>query len=147
MWIELNADTLLTRVTGAEASALSRAALAFGQEDVLEEIAGQVAGEWRGGLRRVTVLDARPARVPDELITHILADFRYRAYTRLPGMGELLDDLRTAEWRRANQVRDALDKVTIAPPDPEHAEPSAPAIPAPSMYHRQRRHRQAADGT
>jgi len=124
MWYELTAQTLLSRVAGPEAARLDSAALASGQSDVLDEIAGQVAGEWRGGLRRVTLCDSRAGYVPDELTVHILADFRYRAYTRLPGMGELLDEQRIAEWRRANQVRDALHKVSISPPDDDYAEDS-----------------------
>ncbi len=122
MWIALNRDTLLSRVTAPEASALNRAATDPAQLAVLDEIAAQVAAEWRGGLRRVTTLDARPDRVPPELLVHILADYRYRAYTRLPGMGGLMDDLRVEEWRRANQVRDNLIKVAVGPPEPAYAE-------------------------
>lgn len=122
MWIALNRDTLLSRVTAPEAAALNRAATDPAQLAVLDEIAAQVAAEWRGGLRRVTTLDARPDRVPPELLVHILADYRYRAYTRLPGMGGLMDDLRIEEWRRANQVRDSLNKISVAPPDPAYAE-------------------------
>lgn len=122
MWIQLTADTLLSRVTGIEASKLNTVALKQGQADVLEEIAGQVAKEWRGGLRRYTTLDTRAGYVPDELLIHMLADLRYRAYTRIPGMADLLDDLRVKEWDRANQVRDNLNKVSIEPADAEHAE-------------------------
>ena len=42
-----------------------------------------------------------------------------------PGMSDLLDDLRVKEWDRANQVRDALVKVSIQAPDAGHAETSA----------------------
>lgn len=125
MWIQLTADTLLSRVTGPEQAKLNTAALKAGQTGVLDEIALQIAKEWRGGLRKVTALDAREGYVPDELLIHMLADFRYRAYTRIPGMAELLDDLRVNEWNRANQVRDALVKVSIQAPDAEHAETSA----------------------
>ena len=41
------------------------------------------------------------------------------------GMAGLLDDLRVAEWTRANQVRDNLVKVSISPPDEEFAETGA----------------------
>jgi hypothetical protein len=64
----------------------------------------------------------RDGYVPDELLVHILADFRYRAFTRLPGMKGLLDDLRIEEWKRANQVRDNLIKIHIVPPADEYAE-------------------------
>lgn len=122
MWMQLTADALLSRVTGVEQAKLNSAALKSGQSGVLEEIAGNLASEWRGGLRRVTTLDRRGGYVPDELLIHILADFRYRAYTRLPGISELLDDNRVKEWERANTVRDNLAKVSYAPPDPEYAE-------------------------
>jgi len=122
MWNPLTAETLLSRLTGIEQTKLNTVALKAGQSDALEEIAAQVAKEWRGGLRRYTVLDSRPGYVPDELLIHILADFRYRAYTRLPGMSDLLDDLRVKEWDRANTVRDNLVKVTVEAPDAEHAE-------------------------
>ena len=125
MWIQLTADTLLSRVTGPEQAKLNTAALKAGQTAVLDEIASQVAKEWRGGLRKVTSLDARGGYVPDELLIHMLADFRYRAYTRIPGMSDLLDDLRVKEWDRANTVRDSLIKVSIQAPESEHAETSA----------------------
>jgi len=122
MWTELTADTLLSCVTGTEAAKLNTVATKPGQMDVLADIASQIAKEWRGGLRRYTVLDKRTGYVPDELMVHILAHFRYRAYTRLPGMSELLDELRVAEWNRANTVRDTLNKISVEAPDADNAE-------------------------
>lgn len=122
MWIQLTASSLLTRVSSAEQARLNRAAVATAQTDVLGEIARQVAADWRSGLRKVTTVDSRADYVPDELISHILAHFRYSAYTRLPGMGELLDDLRVKEWDRANTVRDNLIKHSVGAPDPAYAE-------------------------
>ena len=125
MWIELTSDALLSRVAAAEQSRLRNAATREPNSDPLAEIAAQIALEWRSGLRRVTTLDARADRIPDELLIHILADFRYRAYTRFPGMAELLDPLRVDEWKRANQVRDNLNKVSVQPPEPAYAETAA----------------------
>lgn len=122
MWIPLTPDTLLAALSGREAAALRSAALGDNQDDALDDIAANVALEWRGGLRRLTVVDARAGYVPDELIVHILADYRYRAFTRLPGLADLLDEHRVEEWRRANKVRDNLGRVAIAAPDAEHAE-------------------------
>ncbi len=122
MWIQLTAESLLTRVSANEQSRLNRAAVASAQGNVLVEIASQIAADWRSGLRRVTSVDTRPDYVPDELLTHVLAHFRYASYTRLPGMEELLDDRRVAEWTRANQVRDNLIKHSIAAPDPAYTE-------------------------
>ena len=124
MWIELTSDALLARVASSEESRLRTAATRDSQPDPLGEIASQLSKEWRSGLRRVTTVDTRDGYIPDELLIHILADFRYRAYTRFPGMSELLDTLRVEEWRRANTVRDNLNKVSIEAPLPEYA-PSA----------------------
>lgn len=134
MWIPLTPESLLSRLSGQEAARLRTAALGTGQTDALAEIAALVANEWRGGLRRVTSVDTRPGYVPDELMLHMLADFRYRAFTRLPGMSELLDDLRMEEWRRANSVRDNLVKVSIAAPEAAYTETSsASGKPGPSI--------------
>lgn len=122
MWIQLTSEALLSRVSSSEQSRLNRSAVSSTQSDVLGEIAGQLAKEWRSGLRRVTNVDIRADYIPDELLIHILADFRYRAYTRLPGMGELLDALRVDEWHRANTVRDSLSKVSIEAPEAEYTE-------------------------
>lgn len=134
MWVELTPETLLAALSGPERDALNRAALGTLQDDALIEIAANIAAEWRGGLRRVTRLDIRPGYVPQELLTHILADYRYRAFTRLPGMSRLLDDARREEWRRANTVRDGLHKLSISPPDPTYAEsPEASGKPGPAI--------------
>lgn len=134
MWNPLTPSTLLAALSGRESAALRSAALGDGQSDALVEIAALVAEEWRGGLRRVTLVDARAGYVPSELMVHMLADYRYRAFTRLPGMSDLLDALRVDEWKRANQVRDNLNKVSIAPPDPAFAETSgASGKPGPAI--------------
>ena len=134
MWIQLSSDTLLNALTSPEHTALNNAAVGQGQDNVLADIATSVAKEWRGGLRRVCTVDARDGYVPDELLVHILADFRYRAFTRLPGMKGLLDDLRIEEWKRANQVRDNLIKISIVPPDDANAETETQSgKPSPSI--------------
>ena len=114
MWIELTPDALLTRLTEAEHLAL--ASVATNLTDVLADIAVNVAAEWRGGIARHVALSKRALALPDELMMHVLADYRYRAFTRLPGMSSLLDEARKEEWRRANTVRDNLGKVQISPP-------------------------------
>lgn len=140
MWLELTPDTLLTALSVRERAALGTAAVADSQVDVLTDIATTVAAEWRGALRRVVILDRRPNYVPDELLVHILADYRYRAFTRLPGMANLLDELRVREWDRANHVRDHIQRVAVAPPDPANAEPAdasgkpGPAIADPEQH-------------
>lgn len=122
MWNAVTPESLRSAVTGPERDALDKAALAPEQASGLSEIAANIVAEWRGGLRRVTTLDRRPDHLPEEVMVHVLADFRYRAFTRLPGMRSLLDELRVREWERANQVRDNLTKISISPPDPDYAE-------------------------
>ena len=134
MWMILTADTLLTRLTAPEHEALERAAAGWGQASPLADIAHEVAEDWRGGLRRVTTLDKRADAVPSEILIHVLADFRYRAFTRLPGMRSLLDERRVAEWDRAMAVRDALAKVSYAPPEDENREPEeSVTLPLPEI--------------
>lgn len=134
MWIDLTPELLLSRVSAPERDALAEAAADPSQSDALEDVARMVAADWRAGLRRVTAPDRRPLRIPDELLSHILADFRYRAYTRLPGMGRLMDDLRVREWDRAMDTRANLNKWTVAPPEDgwaEGPESGSPGRPGP----------------
>lgn len=132
MWRELTPELLRSRISEPEQIALQNTAVATGKDDVLADVAREVAAEWRGGLARITALSARPLALPDEVMIHVLADYRYRAYTRLPGMEAFLDERRVAEWQRANHVRDNLGKVQIAPP--EDAPPAgAAAPPTPSI--------------
>lgn len=134
MWMILTADSLLSRLSAPEHEALDRAAAGWGQVSPLAAIAHEVAEDWRGGLRRVTTLDKRADAVPSEILLHILADFRYRAFTRLPGMRTLLDERRVAEWERAMAVRDALAKVSYQPPDEENREPEETVtLPTPQI--------------
>lgn len=137
MWNELTPDLLLSRITEPEQNALDTAAVAFSQENVLGDVARDVAAEWRGGLARVVTLSKRPLALPSEVMMHVLADYRYRAYTRLPGMEAFLDDRRVAEWTRANHVRDNLGKVQIDPPaaDDMIAGTAAPSVPSISVPH------------
>ena len=44
---------------------------------------------------------------------------RYSAYTRLPAMGELLDERRRREWERANEIFDDPRKIRPSKPDEE----------------------------
>ena len=122
MWKQLTPESLLSRIAGAEKTALERAATASGQPDPLGEIAASIAATWRGALRRVTTLDRRPLALPDEIEIHVLADFRYRAWTRLPGMSAFLDENRIREWELSQRVLANLKTLTFAPPDPEHTE-------------------------
>jgi len=132
MWIELTPDLILKRISAPEKNALNSAAKDIEQEDVLAEVCGLVAPDWRGVLARYVTLDPRPLALPDELMIHILADFRYRAWTRLPNMKTFLDERRVAEWERANKVRDTLlHTYTIEPPEGVPPSGNVPSITNP----------------
>jgi hypothetical protein len=123
MWISVTKDLLISRVTEAERNVLATAAIAD-EQDPLAEIADSVVKEWRGGLRRVTPM-ATGNTLPEEILIHVLADFRYRACTRIPSAKALLSDERIAEWTRANTVRDNLKAIDFEQPTSEQAETSS----------------------
>jgi hypothetical protein len=121
-WQTVTPTALLARLSDPERRALEQVAAAPDQANALAEIAALVVADWRGGLRRVTRLHADRARLPEEIMLHVLADFRYRAFTRLPNMRSLLDELRVREWERAMRVRDNLADISVEEPDdPEGA--------------------------
>ena len=106
-WKILDETSVLSRLTDTEATALKTAATRGGQPDVVAEIIGQVVSDWRGLLRRHHVL-AEGATIPSEIESHVLAEIRYRLFTRLPGMKALLDERRVAEWDEANRTKGRL---------------------------------------
>ena len=116
MWRELTPDSLLSRLASDEHAALATAATEL--PSVLEEIAADVAAEWRGRLVRHTQLSRRARALPSELWPHVL-----------------LDELRVSEWKRAMHVMDNIAKVQIEPPEPEDlpAEDSGGA-PSPCIH-------------
>jgi len=132
MWLQLTPDLILSRVVGPEKAALDSAAKDAAQFEILSDVAALVSSEWRGAIARAVPIDKRRGFVPDELMIHILADFRYRAATRIPNIKALLDDRRVKEWERANKVRDDL-LGTFAIEPPEDAAPSnnAPLMTVP----------------
>lgn len=108
-WIQLTINDVYDRLTAPEVSALKSAATKAGQSaTVVGSIISMCVQEWRGALRRHHVLAAGET-VPGELEAHVLADIRYRLFTRLPGMKNLLDELRVEEWREARRVLGKLD--------------------------------------
>lgn len=120
MWNILTTTDLLKRLSEREKNALNTAGTDISQDEVLEDVARLVADEWRGKIGMFNIVDIRPMALPSELSIHILADFRYRAFTRLPSMSNLLDELRVKEWDRAMHVLDNLDEVLIEEPEDEY---------------------------
>lgn len=114
-WITLTIDNVYDRLSQPEVNALKTAAIQKGQ-DVVTAVINMVVQEWRGALRRYHVV-GKGSTIPSELETHILADIRYRLFTRLPGMKTLLDDLRVEEWKEARRVFRELDKFVFEDTD------------------------------
>ncbi|MDO5462426.1 MAG: hypothetical protein Q4F99_02935 [bacterium] len=134
MWTILTDDALLSRLSAKERDILDRVAVDWTQDNALAQIAHEVAEEWRGALRRVTMVDTRTDAVPSEILIHILADFRYRAVTRLPGLRALLDENRVKEWERALAIRDKLATISYEHPAAEYRpEDEAISLPLPHM--------------
>ncbi len=118
-WIPLNENDVYDRLSAPEVSALKSAAIKSGQKDVIQTIINMVVQEWRGALRRYHTLN-KGLTIPEELEVHVLADIRYRLFTRLPGMKTLLDELRVEEWKEARRIfRELKNMVFEDPEDPE----------------------------
>lgn len=86
-WEEITRDTVLSRLSGTETAALESAALDWAQHDPIPEIVAMVVAEWRAALRKRFRIGPE-GTVPSELTVHILADIRYRLFTRLPDIGQ-----------------------------------------------------------
>ena len=133
MWIELTPTLLKTHLAKDEIAALATVqvpACDLGLDAILAEECANVAAMWRSKIRLYHSIDRRPRYVPGGLLEYILVHLRYACYTRLPAMGQLLDELRRAEWQRANEVMDNVRKWAIDPVDPEEEEPPAVGVPS-----------------
>lgn len=129
-WIELAEVDVLSRLTDAEVAACKNAAVRAGQPDAISKNISMCIQEWRGAIRRHHKL-ADGQKIPSELEIHVLADIRYRLFTRLPGMNTFLDELRVAEWREANTVKRNLKGYVFE--DAIDAEADAGGVPAPDV--------------
>jgi hypothetical protein len=120
-WITPNIEQCQQRITGAEWSALSRAALQAGQDgetmasDVITTQVNRIRG--RVAARPENQLGAA-GTIPDELHSAFLALWVYEFITRLPGMKSLLDDRRVDAQKSAeSELRDVSNgKIRIVPP-------------------------------
>ena len=120
MWKILDKNDLLSRLTAQEKNALNTASTDISQASALDDVCALVAQEWRSRIAKYHTVDVRALAIPDELLIHILADYRYRAFTRLPNMSFLLDQLRVDEWKEARDVLDNLDDFSLTPPETEN---------------------------
>ena len=137
-WIQLTPALLKTHLAKDELTALGTIQLPTNVDAILQAECTNLANVWRGKIRLFHTVDKRADYVPESLLEYILITVRYAAYTRLPQMGDLLDELRRREWERANQVMDNIKKFSID--SVEEGEEEAPAsgnpviIPNPVAY-------------
>lgn len=121
-WVELNPTLLKTHLAVAEVQALATVQVPISVDEILADECKNIANLWRGKIRLFHSIDRRDNYVPESLLEYILITLRYACYTRLPQMGELLDELRRAEWNRANDVMDNIRKFAIDEVNPEEEE-------------------------
>ena len=128
-WVELNPELLKTHLAVAEQNALATVQVSFDVDSILEDECKNIANAWRGKIRLFHSIDKRENYVPESVLEYVLIHLRYACYTRLPAMGELLDELRRREWDRANDVMDNLRKWAIDPVEPEEEEETVSGNP------------------
>lgn len=128
-WVELNPELLKTHLAVTEQNALATVQVSFDVDSILEDECTNIANAWRGKIRLFHSVDKRENYVPESVLEYVLIHLRYACYTRLPAMGELLDELRRREWERANDVMDNIRKFSIDPVDPEEEETSTSGNP------------------
>lgn len=128
-WTQLTPELLKTHLAAAELQALATVQVPIPVDRILADECVNVANLWRSRIRLFHAVDKRPCYVPEAVLEYILVHLRYACYTRLPAMGDLLDELRRREWERANEVLDNLRKYAIDPVDPEEEEGPASGNP------------------
>ena len=109
-WVKLEAQLLRTHLAATEIAALANVQVPFDVDRILADECHNISEAWRSKIRLFHAVDKRSNYVPESLLEYILVQVRYSAYTRLPAMGDLLDDLRREEWRRSNEVLDNIRK-------------------------------------
>lgn len=113
MWVELTPTLLKTHLAQAEIQSLESVQVPLSVDEILADECTNIANAWRGKIRLFHAVDKRSNYVPESLLEYILIHLRYACYTRLPAMGDLLDELRRREWERSNEIFDNLRKMFI----------------------------------
>ena len=116
VWITVDEEVVLARLSAPELNAFRNRALAAGQADPLTEVVKLVVPSVRGaiGANQQNVL-ADGLTLPESALRHALAIMRVMIANRLPGMKALIDDLRVEEWKTAE--RWLLSKPLVEQPD------------------------------
>lgn len=129
MWIRLSPELLRTHLAATEITALSNVQVPFDVDAILQDECHNISEAWRSKIRLFHSVDKRANYVPESVLEYVLIHLRYACYTRLPAMGELLDELRRREWDRANDVLDNIRKWAIDPVEPEEEEETVSGNP------------------
>lgn len=114
-WTQLTPELLKTHLAKDEIIALANIQVPTNVDAILTDECTNIANVWRGKIRLFHSVDKRTNYVPESLLEYILIQVRYAAYTRLPAMGELLDDLRRREWEKSFDVLENLRKWYVDP--------------------------------
>lgn len=128
-WTQLTPELLKTHLAKDEIIALANIQVPTNVDAILADECTNIANVWRAKIRLFHAVDRRTNYVPESVLEYVLVTLRYACYTRLPAMGELLDDLRRREWERANDVLDGLRKFSIDPVDEGEEEASTSPNP------------------
>lgn len=117
-WQSITVTDVMTKLSGAEVSALQTAALGSGQTDPVAGIITAVVDEVRG------YVAANPdnrlgdaGKVPSKLVSATLSIIRHRICTRLP-LKSLLTEERIAEKNDALRLLDRVADAKFAIEDP-----------------------------
>ena len=91
-WVELTPQLLKTHLAVAEVQALATVQVPISVDQILADECTNIANAWRAKIRLFHAVDKRDNYVPESLLEYILIHLRYACYTRLPAMGDLLDE-------------------------------------------------------
>lgn len=128
-WLKLSGKSLKDVLAMAEIGALASMQKPFDVDKILDREAHSIACIWRSRIKKTHVLDKRDDYVPESLLGWIVVHLRYASFTRLPNMGDLLDELRRKEYEEALSVLDNLKKYYIDDVEEGEEEESADGSP------------------
>lgn len=127
-WQTITSDSVLSKLSGAELSAIQTAALGTNQTDPVPGIIAAVVDEVRG------YVAANPdnrlgaeGMVPSKLVSATLALIRYRVCTRLPVKSLLTED-RVREKDDAIRLLERVADGRFAVEDPVTGETASPKV-------------------
>jgi hypothetical protein len=112
--VELSVELLNDRFTAVEMEVLNEALNDSTDRivGILKSVADEVAG-YVEGCRRNPRIPRGESKVPQELVNAALSIARHQLGAALPGMNDIIDDLRVTEYRDARQTLKAAASCEI----------------------------------